>query len=198
MDAKKYSAAEFPTDEEINAAAAKSGPGCLGVTYGNWAKLVAALLALYCFLALLYWGLLEAAIEIRKEDWLELPNRFFGPFSKVERQLTDLNGEAVQVSVEGLDFRRNVGHIVNYPEGCEPVEPGSDLLQCGKDGNTEQKRLWSIFPWIALNKVGGCNNQTYTTLVNEPSQLSFGVDGDFAPDVCVNSAAKAVAAADTT
>lgn len=185
MQSKKYSAAEFPTDEEINAAAAKSGPGCCGVSYANWARFIAALLGLYAFLALLYWALLEAAIEIRDDDWLELPNRFFGPFSKVERQLTDINGEPVRVEVPDLDFRKDAPHRVNYPDGCTG---DADLLTCGKDGSDEEKRLWVIFPWIAESATGGCKDQRYTTLLNAQGELRFGDAGALATGVCVNSA----------
>lgn len=45
-------------------------------------QLLAAVTVLYVFLALLFAGLLVATIEIRQEEWIELPNDFFGGFSK--------------------------------------------------------------------------------------------------------------------
>lgn len=192
MDSKKFSTSEFPTDAEIDEAKKKS-VGVCGLEPKTWGQLLGALLCLYIVLAFLFWGLLEAALEVRSEDWLELPNRFFGSFSKVERQLMDLSGNEVFVTNDELDFRRVEPHLVNYPDGCEVSPDNADLLQCGAEGSGKTpEKLWSIFPWISANNpVADCVGQTFTTILNQEGQLAFGAGGELAEGVCINSVAKA-------
>ena len=53
---------------------------CLGISATNWARITVGLLFLYVCLGLLYWGLLEAAMDIRGSNYLVLPKRFYGDF----------------------------------------------------------------------------------------------------------------------
>lgn len=183
MQTKKYSKGEFPSDDEIYAASRKRGPGCLGLTVGEWASLLSALLTLYAVLGLLYFALITAAVEVRSDGYIELPSRFFGDFSKVERTLTNIRARDVLVGDINPTEGNSKPRRVNYPDGCK-VEGG--LLNCGME-NTG-KVDWAIFPWVAaVEPAAGCEGRRYTTLVNDNDRVVFGKKGgEFADGVCVN------------
>lgn len=184
MQSKKYSKGEFPSDDEIMAASRRSGPGCLGLTYMEWGSLLAAVLTLYVTLGLLYWALITAAVEVRGDGYIELPDRFFGDFSKVERTLTNAEGKDVLVGEENPTEGKGELRRMNYPDGCTVAE-GGDIINCGQEQTG--KNIWSIFPWVALvDPAPGCENRRYTSLVNDPDRLLFALDGELADNVCIN------------
>lgn len=133
--------------------------GCCGMPWRDVRLFLFALGCLYAFLALLYLGLLTAAMEVRQEEWLELQNDFFGPFSKVERRVYNSSNQWVPVrkltisQFEALsDADQQIFHrTFNRADGCDEVQEadGGTYLECDKK-NDEDGR-WVLFPWVTDN-----------------------------------------------
>eukprot|EP00210_Caulerpa_lentillifera_P007706 g7357.t1 len=129
-------------------------------------QILTAVVALYVFLALLFTGLLIATIEIRQEEWIELPEDYFGSFSKVERPLVDLTGnqrtrELVPSTPDTPG--ESVDWFYNRPEGCKVASNG-ETLNCEDDGN------WVLFPWVQANagrleSVMDCQGRNTTSIL---------------------------------
>ncbi|GMH32265.1 hypothetical protein BSKO_00099 [Bryopsis sp. KO-2023] len=170
--------------------------GRLGQLVQISGRIILLLLALYTILGLLYAGLLSSAIEIRQEEWLELPSRFFGDFDKAERVLVDANTTArVPKSIDAEDDKDPLvlkpvqPRSFNRPKGCREVKVGApsnavEGLHC------EYSDLWTIYPWIAEKGADagmlGCKDA-----LNEDSGVQGGsllnADGTYGGNaVCLN------------
>lgn len=148
--------------------------GCCGVGWPDIRLMVYAIITLYIFLGLFYWGLITAAQEVRQEEYLELAGRFFGPFSQVERPLLNISNEPIpvgQITIAEFDTFRDakqgeLSREYNRPDACRPATTadGSEFLEC--DIELKEDGRWTLFPWVTdkltageLN-VPGCGEST--------------------------------------
>ncbi|GMH37224.1 hypothetical protein BSKO_05097 [Bryopsis sp. KO-2023] len=163
----------------------------MGNSYADWGKVLACLVVMYLALGFLYSGLTSVAVELRQEEWLELPSTHFGDFEKTERFVLDDNfsGPArytpasTDVLANGMDMRTR---LFNRPTGCKAVT-ADNVLVCDATHD-----LFSLYPWIIDQGVAagmaGCqyvaDKSLTTTVLNE--------DGTYAGNsVCLNAVTKA-------
>jgi len=130
--------------------------GCCGAPWRDVRLMVFALAMLYAFVSLFYWGLLTVAMEVRQEEWLELQDDFFGPFSKVERPLYNSSNQPVPVrifTIAEFEKLRDADQGIfsktfNRPNGCEEERGGDGaFLECDRDN--EEDGRWFLFPWVS-------------------------------------------------
>lgn len=165
------------------------------VTPKEWVSLFCALMTLYAVVATLYYALLKASLEIRTNGYIELPNQFFGPFSKVERVLTDLSLNEVRKGNGNPTDTENHLRTFNLADGCEEVD---GLLKCGEK-DVGEKSEWAIFPWVYMvEPAPGCDNQRFTTLIPNAYKLEYGTKkGNLAEGVCLSAKVKPSGKGDT-
>ncbi|CAD7697840.1 unnamed protein product [Ostreobium quekettii] len=155
---KKYSSKmgdEWEFEEQAKRGCTRYG--CCGVGWPDIRLMVYAIMALYLFLGMFYWGLITAAQEVRQEEYLELAGRFFGPFSQVERPLLNISNEPIpvgQITVAEFDTFRDakqgeLSREYNRPEGCRPATSanGGEFLECDRD--LKEDGRWTLFPWVS-------------------------------------------------
>lgn len=158
---KKYSSKlgddSWEFGEKPRAVCGASRHGCFGIPWADVRLLAAALVVLYIFLGLFYWGLITGAQEVRQEEWLELGDRFFGSFSKIERPLLNSTNQPIpkgRITIAEFDNLRDAqqGEFqreYNRANGCRPVTnaAGAQFLECDRDNGEDG--LWALFPWVS-------------------------------------------------
>lgn len=128
--------------------------GCCGAPWRDVRLIIFGLLTLYICLSLFFWGLLTIAMEVRQEEWLELQEANFGPFSKVERPVYNSSNQVVPVrifTIEEFEDMRDAQQEIfqktfNRANGCEE-DPTGTFLECDRE-NDEDGR-WFLFPWLS-------------------------------------------------
>ena len=74
VDAAEVQLAEA-TPKATTAALKDQAPGLFGVSYADWGSLLAALIALWVFLGLFFWLLINIAVKMRGNDYKGTPAR---------------------------------------------------------------------------------------------------------------------------
>lgn len=202
MQPEKTKLLSFTSPQHVKLLDLGEGRLIWGITPANWGKVLGCLVTLYVFLGLLYGALLSIAVDVRQEEWLELPRVHFGPFDKTERVLVDANTEQpllkqglpndalenIEVLAQGdLPFRK-----FNRPRGCEDAQVNSiDVLVCDVT-HEEADHRWTVYPWIVdkgfdasdpsilspLCQFVSGEVAQYTTILNR--------DGTYSSNACFN------------
>lgn len=106
-----------------------------GISLGNWGLIVGKLMILYVFLGLYFTALLYCGFEVRKQDYLRLPSKYFGNFER-------------NFAYNSIITRHHKDPVIyknNRPKGCEEIVNGGETaVEC----NSDDSKLWNVFPWV--------------------------------------------------
>ena len=100
----------------------------------QWGIIVGLLLFLYFCLGLMFYALMEIALDTRNNDYMTLPDKYYGDFEK-EKQPGSVAGQGGWSRPKGCDYKTN---------------------EC-KD-NT----LYSVYPWTRATTPECKEGQTFT------------------------------------
>eukprot|EP01025_Chloroclados_australasicus_P045106 TRINITY_DN4919_c1_g2_i1.p1 TRINITY_DN4919_c1_g2~~TRINITY_DN4919_c1_g2_i1.p1 ORF type:complete len:225 (-),score=22.28 TRINITY_DN4919_c1_g2_i1:103-777(-) len=149
----------------------------LGISPKNWGIIFAIFAVLYTCYGLIFWGFLAAALNLRQEEWLQLPSGNFGKFDTSSLLLYNWDATGSQIgyaTADKLDYQEK-GKVAqwNRPDGCtvkevseadeieriSVLQPENRVLMCSQDDS----RQYTLFPWVRDLQSNGNANAVYGT-----------------------------------
>mmetsp|Transcript_2243 Transcript_2243/g.5069 ORF Transcript_2243/g.5069 Transcript_2243/m.5069 type:complete len:144 (-) Transcript_2243:100-531(-) len=113
----------------------------------QWGVIIGLLLLLYLCLSLFMYGLLEIALETRNNDYMTMPDIYYGAYESMKQPSGGWKN--------GAGWSR--------PNGCEYGKVPAELAS-GKDNIECKGDKWAIFPWVQATANKECEGKTMTIL----------------------------------
>uniref|UniRef100_A0A061S5S2 Uncharacterized protein n=1 Tax=Tetraselmis sp. GSL018 TaxID=582737 RepID=A0A061S5S2_9CHLO len=140
-------------------------PGCWDLAYVEWVRVACIFIVLWTSVGLFFWALLQIGLTIRGTQYLNMEQRFFGPF----------NRPLVPIVAKNSFGKEKLVNTFNRPAGCEGTFEEGYVCRPAVNPSWSLGSWYNTSTWTRIYTACESINEEFATLINPASKTGEGV-----------------------